>query len=117
MKTSKIFTVIAIMGLLAACAQTNPHPMDMTQLVQNAKTHDDHEALAKHYEDAAKEMQAKVDEHKKLLAQYEAKSYLYGRQAQTVKNHCEYLINTYEQAVKANMDMANAHRQMAAETK
>ncbi len=117
MKTRKIFVVLAVLGLLAACAQPNPHPMDMTQLVQNAKTHDDHEALAKHYEDAAKEMQAKVDEHKKLLTQYEAKSYLYGRQAQTFKNHCEYLIRTYQQAVKANMDMAEAHRQMAAETK
>jgi hypothetical protein len=106
MKTSKIFAVLAILGLLAACAQPNPHPMDMTQLVQNAKTHDDHEALAKHYEDTAKEMQAKVDEHKKLLAQYEAKSYLYGRQAQAFKNHCQYLISTYQQAVTANIDMA-----------
>lgn len=117
MKTRNFFTVLAILGLLAACAQTDPHPMDMTQLVQNAKTHADHEALAKHYEDAAKEMQAKVDEHKQLLAQYNAKSYLYGRQAQTVENHCEYLINTYEKAVKANMEMADLHRQMAAETK
>lgn len=117
MKTRKIFAVLAVLGLLAACTQTNPHPMDMTQLVQNAKTHDDHEALAKHYEETAKEMQAKVDEHKKLLAQYEAKSYLYGRQAQSFKDHCVALIHTYEQAVKANMDMAEAHRQMAIEAK
>lgn len=117
MKTRKIFTILTILGLLAACAQPNPHPMDMTQLVQNAKTHADHEALANHYEDTAKEMQAKVEEHKQLLAQYEAKSYLYGRQAQAFKNHCQYLIHTYEQAVKANMDMAESHRQMAAEAK
>lgn len=117
MKTSKIFAALAITGLLTACAQTDPHPMDMTQMVQNAKTSADHEALAKHYDDVAKEMQAKVDEHKKMLAQYQAESYLYGRQAQTVKNHCEYLIITYENAVKANKDMAVSHRQMAAEAK
>lgn len=46
--------------------------MDMTQAVQSAKTRSDHENLAKHYQDAAKEMQAKAAVHKKLLAQYEA---------------------------------------------
>ena len=38
-----------------------------------ATTRSDHDALAKHYEDAAKEMQAKAEEHKKMLAQYQAK--------------------------------------------
>ena len=35
--------------------------MDMTQAVQNAKTRSDHEALAKHYEEAAKVMQDEAD--------------------------------------------------------
>jgi endonuclease III len=100
-------------GLLTACAEQNPHPMDMTQLVKNAKTHDDHEALAKHYDDAAKEMQAKVDEHKKLLAQYEGESYLYGKQAEDLKAHCQRLVNVYEQAVESNQKMAQMHREMA----
>jgi hypothetical protein len=117
MKTREIFIALAVICLLMSCAQTNPHPMNMTQLLQNAKTHDDHEALARHYDDAAKDMQAKVEEHKQLLEQYKANSYLYGRQAQTVENHCEFLIHTYQQAVKANLDMANTHRQMAAEAK
>jgi hypothetical protein len=47
--------------------------MDMTQAVQSAKTRSDHDALAKHYEDAATEMRAETDEHKKLLAQYETR--------------------------------------------
>jgi len=57
-------------------------------------------------------MQVKVEEHKKLLAQYEAKSYLYGRQAEDFKAHCEALINAYEKAVEANLNMAKMHRQM-----
>lgn len=117
MKTSKIFAALAVVGLLASCAQTDPHPMNMTQMIQDAKTHDDHEALAKHYEDAAKAMQAEVEEHKKWLDKYQTKSYLYGKQAQSLKDHCQALINTYQQAEKANRDMAADHRQMAVEAK
>jgi hypothetical protein len=91
--------------------------MDMTQAVQSAKTRSDHESLAKHYEDAAKEMQAKVAEHKKMLAQYEARKSLYGRQAQSLISHCQGLIRIYEQAAAENRSMAEAHRQMAAEAK
>lgn len=116
MKTRKLFAAVAVVGLLASCAQ-NPHSMDMTELVQNAKTHDDHESLAKHYEDAAKEMQTKVDKHKTLLEQYNAKTSVYGKQAQNLKDHCATLIRTYQQAADINTDMANLHHKIAAETK
>ncbi|MGR8950949.1 MAG: hypothetical protein ACU83V_00825 [Gammaproteobacteria bacterium] len=112
MKTKLLISLFLILGLVAACAERNPHPMDMTQAVQNAQTKADHEALAEHYEEAAKEMQAKVDEHKKLLSQYESKSYLYGRQAQDLKAHCRGLINAYEKAVEENREMAKLHRQI-----
>ena len=112
MKTNFLITLLLALGLLTACAEMNPHPMDMSQAVQSATTKADHEALAKHYEEAAAEMQLKVDEHKKLLSQYEAKSYLYGRQAQSFRDHCEVLINAYEKAAEANRAMAEMHRQM-----
>ena len=57
----------------------NPHPMDIGLAVQKAESKVDHEVLAKYYEEAAQEMQLKVNEHKKLLSQYQSKSYLYGR--------------------------------------
>ena len=109
--------VLIILGLLTSCAQTNPHPMDMTQAVQNAKTPTDHTSLAKHYEDAAKEMRSKVQEHKKMLQEYESNTSHFGRQALDLQAHCRNLINAYEQAVKANMDMADSHRKMAADIK
>ncbi|MGR9088653.1 MAG: hypothetical protein ACU841_16510 [Gammaproteobacteria bacterium] len=112
MKIKLLIPLLITLGLPAACAERNPHPMDMTQAVQNAQTKADHEALAKHYEEAAKEMQLKVDEHKNLLDQYESKSYLYGRRAQDLKGHCRRLISVYEQAVEENLSMANLHRQM-----
>jgi hypothetical protein len=91
--------------------------MDMTQAVQSAKSTGDHDTLAKHYEDAAKEMQAKAAEHKKLLAQYQAKKALYGKHAQDLMNHCQGLIRIYEQAAAENMAMVKSHRAMAAEAK
>jgi hypothetical protein len=38
--------------------------MDMTQAVQSARTRRDHENLAKYYEEAAKEVQAKAADMK-----------------------------------------------------
>jgi len=116
MKTITSLALVAIFALLGSCT-INPHPMDMTQAVQSAKTRGDHESLARHYEDAAKEMRAKVDEHKKLLAQYEARKSLYGKQAQSLISHCQGLVRIYEQAAAENMSMVESHRQMAAEAK
>jgi Skp family chaperone for outer membrane proteins len=113
MKMHLLVTLFLILGLLSACSDMNPHPMDMDLAVQNAETKADHEALAKHYEETAQEMQAKVDRQKKLLSQYESKSYLYGRQAEDIKEHSEALINSYERAVTANRKMAEMHRGMA----
>lgn len=112
MKIKLPITLLLALGLLAACSEMNPHPMDMSQAVQNAESKADHEALAEHYEEAAKEIQLKVDEHKKLLSQYESKSYLYGKQAEDLKAHCRRLINIYEKAAEENLSMARLHRQM-----
>jgi hypothetical protein len=111
-KHTHLITLLLVLGSLTACSEMNPHPMDMTQAVQNAKSNADHEALAKRYEEAAKEMQLKAEEHKKLLSQYESKSYLYGRHAQSFKDHCQALINAYEKASEAGLSMANMYRQM-----
>jgi len=116
MKTIVSFALVAMLGLLASCS-INPHPMDMTQAVQNAKTRTDHEALAQHYDDAAKEMQAKAAEHIKMVAQYEANKSLYGKQAQSLISHCQGLARIYDQAAADNMSMAESHRQMAADVK
>jgi len=112
MKTNLMITMLLALGLLAACAEMDPHPMDMAQAVQSAETKADHEALAKHYEKAAEDMQLKADEHKKLLRHYESKSYKYGRQAQDFQAHCERLISDYEKAAEENREMAKMHRQM-----
>ncbi|MGZ8907751.1 MAG: hypothetical protein ACXW1U_18765 [Methylobacter sp.] len=112
MKTKSLIIFLLALGLIAACAEMNPHPMDMSVAVRNAGSKADHEALAQHYEEVANEMQVKVDEHKRLLGEYESKSYLYGRQAQDFKAHCQRLIDAYEKAAEENLSMAKLHREM-----
>lgn len=112
----KILALI-ILGLLASCAQMSLHPMDMPEAVRTAKTRADHEALVKYYEDTAKEMQAKLQEHQKMYEEYEAHRQTYGKRGLDMEAMCRAMIHFYEQVVKGNMDMANAHRKMAAEAK
>lgn len=115
MKIRLFFTVLFILGLLASCAQISPQPADVTPAVKNARTSADHSALAKWYEDADREMQAKVQEHKKELEEYEYNSNHYGKRAQDLQAHCRGLIRYYEQAAEANRKMAEIHRQLAAD--
>lgn len=116
MKTLGSLALVMTLGLLGSCT-INPHSMDMTQAVQSARSRADHENLAKHYEGAAKDMQAKVAEHKSMLAQYQGNKGLYGRQAASLISHCQGLIRIYEQAAAGNINMAESHRQMAAEAR
>ena len=109
--------VLGLFGILTSCAHLEPHQMDMTQAIRNAKTPSDHNSLARHYEESARDMQAKVDEHKKMLAEYEAHREYYGRLGLNMDSMCRALIHEYGQAAKENMDLANSHRKMAAEAK
>ena len=62
-------------------------------------------------------MRGKVDEHKKLLAYYEARKDLIRKQAQDLINHCQGLIRIYGQAATENLNMAKSHRELAAAAK
>lgn len=115
MKAWRNLLVVVFIGLLTACAHMNPHAMDMTQAIQNAKTKADHEALAKHYEDYAAQMQGKVLEHKKMLERYQDNAAAYGRQAADLESHCRNLISSYEEAERSNRSLAEIHRKMAHE--
>lgn len=116
----KIIPLIMFAGMsliLVVGCQQNPHPMDMTLAVQSAKTKNDHEELASHYEQVAKDDEAKVAEHKKLLNDYKQRSYLYGREGESFLEHCDSLINFYQKAAETNLKMAKMHHQLAAVAK
>ena len=130
MNTVVYLAILAGFGLIVSCSVA-PHPMDMTQAIQNARTRNDHEALANHYENAAKELREKAEEHRKRVARYEAiaatenpfrssireRDSIYGKQAPSLISHCRNLMHLYEQAAAQNTAMAKAHREIATETK
>ena len=114
MKSNILITLLLTLGLLAACAKFDPHSMDMSEAIHNAKTKADHEALAQHYEEVAQEMQNKVEEHKEILSEYQRRPWVFGRQVATGYGvHCENLIRIYSQAAEENRKMAEMHRGMA----
>jgi predicted ribosome quality control (RQC) complex YloA/Tae2 family protein len=118
MKTRTFFAALSL-GFLASCAQMSPHePVQnptVRKAAQSARTRSDHDALTKYFEHAANEMQAKAEEQKRLLQQYEEKSYLYGREAQDLISHTTALVRKYSETAQENRKEAALHRQMALE--
>ena len=113
--------MISSFCLLVACAPMSRYEAvkspAILKAVQNARTYSDHNALAKRFENLAKEMRMKAEEQRRLLEHYQEKSYLYGRQAQDRKSHTWALMHRYEQAAKTSLGKAATHRQMAAKLK
>jgi hypothetical protein len=113
--------MISTLGLLVACAPMSRYEAvkspAILKAVRDAKTYNDHNALAKGFENLAKEMRMQAEEQRKLLEHYQEKSYLYGRQAQDLKSHTWALMHRYEQAAKTSLGKAATHRQTAAKLK
>ena len=118
MKTRNLVTILSLLGLLAGVgpASAADRVVDTTDIRAPGRkiaTREDHEMVAAYYDNAAREAQAKLEEQKQLLEQYENKSYLYGRQAQDLQSHADALIRKLEHTVDENVKHAALHRQMA----
>jgi len=117
-KLGKYLAVLPILSLLVACAQMGQlgtQDADNRKMVQNAKTHSDHNNLSNYYDNLAKEMAAKAAEKMESLEEYEDHSYYYGRQGQDFKSHAQANIRHYEQAAMDASKQADFHRKIAAE--
>jgi hypothetical protein len=116
MNVKQVVTTLSLLSLfsLLSPAVSAVEDIDIAAAAQNATTRSDHEAVAVFYEDSAREMQAKAQEQKQSLEEYESKSYLYGRQSQDLQSHAHALVRKYEKEVKTNIKEAALHRQMAA---
>jgi hypothetical protein len=117
-KTGNFFVMAATLGLLGACAPMSPYEAvnspAVLQKVENARTRADHVALSTYFENLAAEMRIKAEAQRKLLQQYQEKSYLYGRQAQDQQSHTWALMHRYERAAKTSLGKAASHRGIAA---
>ena len=122
MKIDKIIATFSLLLMFMAAmslpvqASAEVEGFDVDAASRNAVTRSDHEAVARYYDNAAIETQAKAHEQKRLLEQYENKSYLYGREAQDMLAHTYALARKYEKETQAtNIREAALHRQMASQ--
>ncbi|MGH8578761.1 MAG: hypothetical protein ACREVK_01105 [Gammaproteobacteria bacterium] len=112
-KTRWLFVCGAL--LLSAGPPMVTHSVEyarMEQAIENAKTKADHEALAAHFEQEAKMMKDKAEEHLRMAKAYGA---LRHKAASTFGQHCEAVASQYEAAATENLALAKLHRQLAEE--
>ena len=116
MKIRLYFVILTALAVIS-CAHIDPHPMDMTSAIRSAKNRKDHYDLARNYRAAAEGMQARADEQKRCLTEYQKHGYYYGRKTIDAKEHAQALVRVYEEAAEENRRMAESHREMAEEAK
>jgi hypothetical protein len=85
--------------------------VDIEKMIANAKTPDDHRAIADYYQREADEMKAKAAEHTKMAKEYRTGPF--GSKTH-FHEHCETLARLYQNEAKEYAALAEAHRQMAA---
>lgn len=90
------------------------------QKIETAKTRADYEALAAFYEQEAKSLQAKAEEHKEMGKAYSKIGHLSGTAFKAKHNlvqHCDRLVEKYKGAAQENLALAKLHRELAAKAK
>jgi hypothetical protein len=93
--------------LLHGCAARSP---DILRMVVDAKTPDDHEAIASYYEKQAAKNEAEASFHRRLAETYR-------RFHNTYKNdmapHCEIVADNYMKIAAEDSELAKEHRKLA----
>jgi hypothetical protein len=88
--------------------------------IVDAKTAQDHERLAQHFDARADELEAEAKEHQELVAQYKAHPTIHEMKHQMsgqTAGHCQYFADDLHKAAMGARQMAADHREMAKETK
>ena len=83
--------------------------VDITVLIQTAKTPEDHLKIAEYYEEQAVMMEKQVTLHESM-----AKAYQGGKMA-GMPNHCEKLAKESQESAEQYRAMAEEHKKMAQE--
>ncbi|MDP1559147.1 MAG: hypothetical protein Q8K59_11110 [Nitrosomonas sp.] len=117
MQTKKLIAVLIVLGFLASSSQIAAETRNATDAEAKVIAAPDHEKLAGYYENQAREMREKAEEQKKLLGDYNAHSYYYGREGSHFQSHHRALLLKYEKAAERNMNMAKLHRKMISQPK
>jgi hypothetical protein len=103
-------------GLLRAQDSGTMSKEEVKTLIANAKSAEDHERLAKHFDAEAIQLDAEANEHQELVAVYkanpsgqESKHPMSGKTA----GHCQYFADDLHKAATQARELAADHRDMA----
>lgn len=117
LKIGKYFTVFPIFALLVACAPMSPitsiHDSEALNATQSNESKLDHNALAKQYENLAREMQAKEREQEELL-EHKPRSSFFGKNRRNSRSQVALKAHEYEHAAQEYLEKADFHRKIAA---
>lgn len=106
----KLSSLLLALSVLSACAQLGTSVAKPTGI-----SSDNHDALVKYYEGVAKDAKLKLQENQKILQEYEAHPYYFGRQGLDAKSHAVANIRAYEKELQESLASADLHRKMAME--
>lgn len=116
MKMWKSISAVAVVLVIVALGDlpfsSAAEGQNMEQMITEAKTPADHEAIAAFYEKEAQAAHQKHAEHKKLAAFYAATPALKSKSG-TLFNHCTDAAKKYEEIAKDYEALAKMHREMA----
>ncbi|MGH7961969.1 MAG: hypothetical protein ACRERD_09115 [Candidatus Binatia bacterium] len=117
MKTWKniavIAAVLAIVGLGYIPSSSAGEKKSIEQMITEAKTPADHEAIAAFYEKQAKMAHKEHTRHQKMRDLYAATPALKAKHGTGFSDHCDALVKHYEDMAKQYEAMAQMHKEMA----
>jgi len=107
--------LIAMMVLAYTPIGSAEDGKNIEQMITEAKTPADHEAIAAYYDQEAKAAHQKHEEHLKLKASYEKIPHLASKTG--LPGHCNTIATDYQKTAKEYEALAKAHRDMAKHAK
>ncbi len=115
MKRSRALFAVLLFALGAGSTAVPPSARaqehDINEMIANAKSPADHEAIATYYDKAAAEAEAQAQQHKKMADTYSK----YRPDYKPLPSHCRAEAKHYEGIATENRALATAHRKMAQE--
>jgi hypothetical protein len=105
------FVVVQAADQAGASSQMSHESIEA--LIANAKTPQDHEAIAALYETEAKRLEVDAARHEKMAKLYESMKGA-KRPAESIVRHCRNIAKNLRAAAKENAELAKMHREVAA---
>lgn len=93
---------------------------DLKSLISSAKSAQDHERLAQHFDAKASELEAESKEHHELVAKYKANPTMHESKhpmSSETAGHCQYFADDLHKASERARQMAADHRELAKHVK